>query len=99
MAPALKRCACCGQIIPPADHPFRNAEVKRKIYDAISKHPEGLNRKTIVDLVYGDDPDGGPENMNVISVHVKKMNPRLAPQGLRITSTGGPYSTYRLVAL
>lgn len=99
MAPAVKRCACCGQIIPPADHPFRNAEVKRRIYDAISKHPEGLNRRQVIEMVYGDDPNGGPEEMNVISVHVQKMNERLLDKGVKIASSGGPYSVYRLVAL
>ena len=91
-------CECCGQIIPPPN-PFHDKPVKRLIYDYIAKHPEGVTRGQIMDTVYANSPDGGPEWANVISVHVKKMNAELAKRGLRIKSTMGPQSIYRLQEL
>jgi hypothetical protein len=91
-------CPRCGQVIPPTGV-FSNARIKRRIYEYVTRHPEGVNRRQIFDAVYGDDPDGGPENFNVISVHAKEMNKTLAKLGVRLASSGGPFSVYRLVAL
>jgi hypothetical protein len=95
MGDAMKTCPACGQVIPVA-HIFDNARVKQRIYDYICRHPEGVTRRQVIDAVYGHDPDGGPLVMNVVSVHIQKMNDVLANHGLRIASSGGPYSVYRL---
>ena len=95
----MTRCCCCGQLIPPPAEVFQNARVKQRIYEYIAAHPEGVSRRQVVEAVYADDPDGGPEYMNVIAVHVKQMNPKLATLGVRLVASGGPHSVYRLVAL
>lgn len=95
----MKRCECCGQIIPPTVTALDNMRVKKRIYDCIAKNPQGIGRDEIMDKVYGDDPDGGPEFVNVISVHVLRINKLLKAEGVKIHSTRGPHATYRLVAL
>jgi DNA-binding response OmpR family regulator len=95
---ALKRCECCGQIIPPKQL-FDGKPVKQRIYDYIAKHPEGVTREQILDFVWADDIDGGPEFKNIVSVHIEKMRPILIEIGLTITRSRGPGSTYRLVAV
>jgi hypothetical protein len=71
--------------------------VRRKIIDLLSLHPEGLTRKRLFEMVYADDIDGGPDNMNVISVLVRHANRELWPQGWKIVTTIGRGALYKLV--
>ena len=104
-------CSCCGQIIPPKLHflnsvqttvpAFRAAPVKQRIYDYIAAHSEGISRDRIFNAVYGSDPNGGPDTLGVISVHVRNINKYLEENGapLRIRSTRGLGALYKLVAV
>jgi hypothetical protein len=58
--------------------------VRKKIVEIIGQHPEGLMRHQLFELVYANDPEGGPENENVISVHIRKANRQLERQGWKI---------------
>lgn len=93
-----QRCPCCKQIIPPA-RLFLGQPIKRRIYEFIAAHPEGVDRRRIIENVYADDINGGPEFANVISVHIKKMRPVLKDIGLTISSMRGRGSVYRLVEI
>jgi len=61
-----------------------SGQVRKKIIEIISNHPEGLMRQQLFQLVYADDPDGGPNNENVISVHIRFINKEIEPQGWKI---------------
>src|SRR6516164_5920763 len=91
----LSHCPRCKQLIPPKDL-FRSQPVKARIYEFIAAHPEGVTRQQILDRVWADDIDGGPEFANVVSVHVKAMRPILEREGVTITCARGPGATYRL---
>jgi DNA-binding response OmpR family regulator len=91
----LSCCSSCGQVIPPRNL-FRDQPVKRRIYEFIAAHREGVTRQQIMDHVWSDDIDGGPEFANVVSVHIKAMRPTLEHEGLTISCARGPGSTYRL---
>ena len=91
-------CSTCGQIIPPRPL-FANAWIKQRIYDFISKHPEGVSARTVFDHVWAHDEDGGPESLNCVAVHLKQMQPALTRAGVAIRTTGGPYARYHLVKL
>lgn len=81
-------CCCCGQVLPPKIK-FAGP-VKQRIYDFVSRHPEGVNRFKIMEAVYADDPDGGPESHSTIGVHIMQMNRQtLAKHGLLIRSPSG----------
>lgn len=95
----MRRCDHCGQIIPPKVHALDNARVKKAIYEFIARNPQGVSRGQIMDSVYADNIDGGPEFGTVISVHVAGINKLLAPEGVKIHSTRGPHALYRVVAL
>lgn len=86
-------CKCCGQVIPPKML-FLNSPVKRRIYEFISKHPEGVARSQILDYVYRDDPDGGPSWPGIISVHLRIMRRVMAEMGITIHSSKGPAARY-----
>jgi N6-adenosine-specific RNA methylase IME4 len=75
---------------------FRDQPVKRRLYQCLLDHPEGATRRQLMDHVYADDPDGGPDCENVVAVHVKHMRPILEREGLTITSERGPGSHYRI---
>lgn len=89
-----KVCSQCHRPFPPPL--VVRGPVRQAIVNLIASRPDGVTRAEIIDVVYADDPDGGPENPNTISVLVKFANWDLAPQGYRITSTGGPGSRYHL---
>ena len=93
-----KRCSHCGQVIP-VPNPFQHQPVKRRIYDFVKNHPGGSNRNQIIDAVYADDPDGGPEHAATISMHVYQMRRVLNPLGLTITSPRGRGASFRLVEI
>ena len=99
MAKAVK-CCCCGQVLPPKNPFAPKMPVKARIYDFVSKHPEGVTRDQIGDYAYAERHDGGPDALWVISVHVKQMNDKtLKPMGCMIKSTMGHGAVYRLLAL
>jgi DNA-binding response OmpR family regulator len=88
-------CPLCHQIIPPRNL-FRDQPVKQRIYEFIAAHREGVTRRQIMDHVWADDPNGGPEFANVVSVHIKNMRPILEREGLTVTCARGPGATYRI---
>jgi DNA-binding response OmpR family regulator len=94
----IAHCPTCRQIIPPRDL-FHGQPRRRAIYEYIAAHPEGVSRAQILDHVWADDIDGGPEYPNTISVLVKAMRPVLAREGMRIVCGKGRGSVYRLAAL
>lgn len=80
------------------------APVSQKIFDALTRRPYGLTCHELVDAVYGDREDGGPDwARSSISVTVMRMNRWFAKQGhsLRVRSRstgrgGGPGSRYQI---
>jgi len=91
-------CPCCRQIIPPKGL-FRDQPVKARIYEFIATHPQGVTRRQIMDAVWANDPNGGPEFENVVSVHIKHMRPALEREGVTISCARGPGATYRVKKL
>jgi hypothetical protein len=74
--------------------------VRQRIIDVIAARPDGITRAELLDVVYGDDIDGGPDNANTISVLIKHANEDLKPQGFRIEPTWrGRGARYRLIRI
>jgi hypothetical protein len=78
-----------ARICPACHRPFLpklivHGPVRQRIVDAIANRPDGITRAEIIDIVYADDIDGGPDNPNTISVLIKHANVELATQGYRI---------------
>jgi DNA-binding response OmpR family regulator len=76
--------------------------VAQRLVDVIAEHSgDALTIKQLVDLVYADDPNGGPlsaqRSLNVIAHHANKQ---LATQGYQIRATHrGAGARYELVPL
>jgi len=78
-------CPCCGQPIPPDIH---LSPIQRRIYELVKRFP-GISRTDLTSRVYADDPTGGPDSDNVISVHAYQINRRLKPHGLILRAVRG----------
>jgi hypothetical protein len=85
-------CPTCQQVIPPEG--LRLPPIKRRIYDAVQRHPD-INAEELRCLVWADDPNGGPEDRKVLHVHVSQLNHLLAPHGVMVRSQGGGYRILR----
>lgn len=92
------------KVCPHCQRPFApdiqiTGPVRARIYEFVSKHPEGVTRDQIADFVYRNDRDGGPSAFNTISVAISKLNKILASHLLVIHGSGGPGSIYSLCTL
>jgi DNA-binding response OmpR family regulator len=66
---------------------------KRAILNIVQRRP-GISAEELRNLVWADDPAGGPEDRKTIHVHVSQLNKRLAVFGIAVRGgTGG----YRIV--
>ena len=91
-------CPTCHRPFPPrlAVH----GPVRQRIVDLIANRPDGITRGEILDVVYADDPNGGPGNPNTVSVLIKHANEELAAQGWHIAPAWlGRGARYRLVRI
>jgi hypothetical protein len=58
--------------------------VKARIWDVLQRRP-GISAADLVDAVYAEDPNGGPDTgRKTIHVHVSHMNRRLMREGMTI---------------
>jgi hypothetical protein len=90
-------CPACRRPFPP--RLVVHGPVRQRIVDTIANRPDGISRAELLDVVYADDPEGGPDNANTISVLIHHANIELAPQGFRIEPTWlGRGARYRLTA-
>jgi hypothetical protein len=93
----VKVCECCGHPVPPDDIDAELTPTQRRVYHAVKRAGTmGITNPELMEKVYVDDPDGGPENTNIIAVMMKRVRLVLASRGLTIRSTGGPGSRYYL---
>jgi hypothetical protein len=89
-------CPACRRPFPPLL--VVHGPVRQRVVDLIANRPDGITRAELLDLVYADDPNGGPDTPNTISVLVKNANAELAALGYRIEPAWrGRGARYRLV--
>lgn len=90
-----KICPKCKRPFPPQF--YVTGSVRPRMVNIIANRPDGVTRHELMSLLYADDPNGGPEWDNVISVLINKANKQLAPQGYRISPAWkGHGARYRL---
>lgn len=87
-------CPSCGRTLPrdwlalgSNTIPMRGKQ--RILYDAVLKSGDaGISRDRLMDLMYGDDPNGGPDSYNTFSAIIRHINNKLEKAGRKIKSTG-----------
>lgn len=87
----VKRCACCGQVIPPSQTKLHLSPYQRRVYDAVRERPRSTQElRTLLYGAYAIAP--GEKTIHVI---VSQLNRRLKPYGVRLRN---PQSEYRIIA-
>lgn len=95
----MKCCPTCGREFAPEIDV--GGTVRQRVFDTIARHTArgGIGRRELVDAIYADDPNGGPDTDKCVTVHVYHINQLFKKRGLslRIRSTGGIGAVYRLL--
>ncbi len=96
----IKKCPCCGQVVTDyiwlANGLFTLGAMQRRLVDVLRKAPDGIPVGRVKELLYSNDPNGGPETNNIIAVMAAQINRKMAKHGLRIRSRGGRFAIYSL---
>jgi len=81
-------CPTCHQVIAPEG--LQLPRIKAQIYEAVRRRP-GITPAALRDVLYGLDPNGGPESRTILHTHIAQLNLLLRPRGIEIRSSGGGY--------
>lgn len=65
-------CPTCNRPFPPEI--IVGGRIRQRVFDYVKAHPEGVTRDEIMRHVYADEPAGGPESFNTISVTIMHIN-------------------------
>lgn len=88
-------CPRCGQPMIPVG--LTLPRTKRRILNAVQRRP-AITAEELRDLVWQDDPTGGPECRHALYVHINQLNLRLAPFGIAVRAPRGGSDGYRIVS-
>lgn len=67
-------------------------KLRSRIFDVLWKRfPAGqlTHKSKMMEAMYGDDPNGGPDSDNIISVQVMHLKNQIKPFGLSVKGRGG----------
>lgn len=103
-------CPTCGHSMNAGRAPIEAlsgaplGRLERLIVNVLVRaYPRAISRQIIVDYIYGDDPNGGPDNPdNIVSVLMVKLRRKLPQYGWTIPNNrngSGNYGRYRLEPL
>ena len=98
--PKNYRCPCCGHPMeqPGVDKPVVTMGPNQQaLFNLLKANPDGISAAAIRDRVFTTNRDGDPHCHNIVAVVTANVNKKIKAWGLRISSTGGPGSVYRLV--
>jgi len=92
-------CRCCGSPLPASEqlrvHALGQYAIRKnwrahltktelRILQALRTATVPLDARRPAELVYFDDPQGGPENYSSVKCTMSKLRKKLAPLGVRI---------------
>jgi hypothetical protein len=94
----VKCCPTCGFPVPDDSVAARLAGKQRTLYETVkAAGARGITTPEIMTALYADDPTGGPESNNIVSVMVRLVNLHIDRYGVVIRGQSGPGSYYRLI--
>ena len=91
----VKTCPHCGSITETV---LFRSPIHRRIYNYLLTH-QGASRSDVIAAVWAEDPNGGPEAVSTVSVHINRMNKQLREKGLQIQGNLGREGGYRILPL
>lgn len=94
------RCPHCHQTLPdePVLHGIVLRPATKRLFDAVKRAgPNGIYPPDLFELLYQEDPNGGPETgMKCLHARIWLLNRRLRKIGKEISSMRGRYGAYVL---
>jgi hypothetical protein len=89
-------CPCCGR--PHTPEFLVHGALRVRIVAFIAKRPDGITMGELIDLAYGDRPNGEPEwSENSLRTLIRNANRELLPQGYVIRAHRGPGARYYML--
>lgn len=98
-------CPCCGSTLDaPLGIDGKRAWLgpnQQALFNILKRHPDGITASAIRDRIFTASRKGTPYVAcdSIVAATANYTNKKLASWGLRIVSTKGPGSVYRLVRL
>lgn len=84
-------CPCCGQLVARQSvgeviRDVRLPPIQKRMLEVLAASMGQLiPADRLVDVAYGDDPEGGPlDARNCVASHIKRLKPKIAAYGLAI---------------
>ena len=98
------RCPCCSQLLSkPIELADRNmvhlSMQEQALFNIVKANPNGITHTQIHERVFYSNRWGEPCTPQVIPTVARNINRKIDKWGMKIIMTGGPGSTYYLVAL
>lgn len=92
----MKCCPTCKRPFPPEVQ--LSGKRRQLLYDYVARHPAGVTTAQIMDYVWNDDPNGGPNSSDIVSSMVYQINDEFSRRdfGFRLAGSGGRGSLYKL---
>lgn len=89
-----RTCPCCGQPMHAGRAPIEALEAaplttaERRLVQALARiYPRSATKAHLIDVLYDDDPNGGPETASlVVAVHLSRLRKKLPSYGWAIPS-------------
>lgn len=72
---------------------------QQALFNIMKANASGISAETIRERILTTNRNGEPYNPSIVAVMAKHVNDKIKPWGLRIQSTGGPGSVYRLIRI
>lgn len=95
---AVIPCPHCGNPMPASEILAVLPGMQGRLYEIVRKAgTAGIIGRDIMSQMYADDPSGGPEGTNIISVFAHHANKKIRRFGVEISTRRGPWSVWRVV--
>jgi hypothetical protein len=90
-------CKCCGHPIVSDEIGIVLTPLQRRIFNIVKQSGSaGITGGEVMDIVYANTCDGGPESTNIIAVVAGHANKRLAQFNLKIQGRRGRGGVFTL---
>ena len=90
-------CKACGHPLPGYEALLGMTPMQQRLFAIVHKAGKaGVTVDLIMDLLYQDDPTGGPTSTNIINVMKAKMQPLLQKHGMKMVCRRGPGAVWTL---
>jgi hypothetical protein len=104
MSPRNKRynCPCCGTPMSKPGIDARTVHLganQQALFNLLKANASGISVDAIRNRILTTNRDGDSYNSSIVAVMASHINKKIKPWGLRIQSTGGPGSVYRLIQI